>query len=68
MIAVTNPGGKVPWATRFTGATLNAGSFVMRAERGGRDTLLSGIVGMVAEARRWMGLSESSALARHDAE
>jgi len=36
-----------------TGATLNTtGSFVMRAERVGRDTLLSRIVGMVAEAQR----------------
>ncbi len=36
-----------------TGATLNTtGSFVMRAERVGRDTLLSRIVSMVAEAQR----------------
>ena len=36
-----------------TGATLNTtGSFLMRAERVGRDTLLSRIVGMVAEAQR----------------
>ena len=41
-----SPGDKV------TGATLNtSGSFVMRAERVGRDTLLSRIVGMVAEAQ-----------------
>ncbi len=41
------PGGKV------TGATVNAtGTFVMRAERVGSDTLLAQIVGMVAEAQR----------------
>ena len=41
------PGDKV------TGATVNAtGSFVMRAERVGSDTLLAQIVGMVAEAQR----------------
>src|SRR5579883_1459323 len=36
-----------------TGATLNlSGSFIMRAERVGADTLLSRIVAMVAEAQR----------------
>jgi len=41
------PGGKV------TGATVNAdGSFVMRAERVGSDTLLAQIVHMVADAQR----------------
>jgi Cu+-exporting ATPase len=45
--AEKNPGDKV------TGATVNAtGSFVMRAERVGSDTLLAQIVGMVAEAQR----------------
>jgi Cu+-exporting ATPase len=43
---------KLPGDT-VTGATLNTtGSFVMCAERVGRDTLLSRIVGMVAEAQR----------------
>lgn len=38
---------------RVTGATVNAtGSFVMRAERVGADTLLSQIVKMVSEAQR----------------
>jgi Cu+-exporting ATPase len=38
---------------RVTGATLNAdGSFVMRAERVGDDTVLAQIVRMVAEAQR----------------
>jgi Cu+-exporting ATPase len=38
---------------RVTGATLNTtGSFVMRAERVGADTLLSHIVKMVSEAQR----------------
>ena len=42
-----NPGNKV------TGATVNmTGSFVMRAERVGSDTLLARIVAMVAEAQR----------------
>ena len=42
-----NPGDKV------TGATVNmTGSFVMRAERVGSDTLLARIVAMVAEAQR----------------
>src|SRR5262249_14199805 len=42
-----SPGDKV------TGATVNAtGSFVMRAERVGSDTLLAQIVRMVAEAQR----------------
>jgi P-type Cu+ transporter len=42
-----NPGDKV------TGATVNGtGSFVMRAERVGSDTLLARIVAMVAEAQR----------------
>src|SRR6516165_124951 len=45
--AEKNPGDKV------TGATVNAtGSFVMRAERVGSDTLLAQIVAMVAEAQR----------------
>jgi Cu+-exporting ATPase len=39
--------------SKLTGATLNGqGSLVMRAERVGRDTLLSQIVHMVAEAQR----------------
>jgi len=47
MPAEKNPGDKV------TGATVNAtGSFVMRAERVGSDTLLAQIVAMVAEAQR----------------
>ncbi|MGH7934935.1 MAG: heavy metal translocating P-type ATPase [Candidatus Binataceae bacterium] len=38
---------------RVTGATVNGnGSFVMRAERVGRDTMLAQIVRMVAEAQR----------------
>jgi Cu+-exporting ATPase len=38
---------------RVTGATLNGtGTFVMRAEKVGRDTLLARIVQMVAEAQR----------------
>jgi Cu+-exporting ATPase len=38
---------------RVTGATVNGtGSFVMRAERVGKDTLLSQIVRMVSEAQR----------------
>ena len=38
---------------RITGATVNGrGSFVMRAERVGRDTLLSQIVRLVSEAQR----------------
>ena len=38
---------------RVTGATVNGtGSFVMRAERVGRDTLLSQIVRLVSEAQR----------------
>jgi len=45
--AEKSPGDKV------TGATVNAtGSFVMRAERVGSDTLLAQIVRMVAEAQR----------------
>jgi Cu+-exporting ATPase len=45
--AEKSPGDKV------TGATVNAtGSFVMRAERVGSDTLLAQIVHMVAEAQR----------------
>jgi Cu+-exporting ATPase len=45
--AEKSPGDKV------TGATVNAtGSFVMRAERVGGDTLLARIVAMVAEAQR----------------
>jgi Cu+-exporting ATPase len=45
--AEKNPGEKV------TGATVNTtGSFVMRAERVGSDTLLAQIVAMVAEAQR----------------
>jgi Cu+-exporting ATPase len=39
--------------SRVTGATINgAGSFVMRAERVGADTLLAQIVRMVSEAQR----------------
>jgi P-type Cu+ transporter len=38
---------------RVTGGTINgAGSFLMRAERVGRDTLLSQIVAMVSQAQR----------------
>src|SRR5207245_3826429 len=38
---------------KVTGATVNTtGTFVMRAERVGRDTLLAQIVQMVAEAQR----------------
>jgi Cu+-exporting ATPase len=45
--AEKNPGDKV------TGATVNTtGSFIMRAERVGSDTLLAQIVAMVAEAQR----------------
>jgi Cu+-exporting ATPase len=45
--AEKNPGDKV------TGATVNTtGSFVMRAERVGSDTMLAQIVAMVAEAQR----------------
>jgi P-type Cu+ transporter len=45
--AEKNPGDKV------TGATVNTtGSFVMRAERVGGDTMLAQIVAMVAEAQR----------------
>src|SRR6516164_546557 len=45
--AEKNPGDKV------TGATVNTtGSFLMRAERVGSDTLLAQIVAMVAEAQR----------------
>ena len=45
--AEKNPGDKV------TGATVNTtGSFVLRAERVGSDTLLAQIVAMVAEAQR----------------
>jgi Cu+-exporting ATPase len=45
--AEKNPGDRV------TGATVNTtGSFVMRAERVGSDTLLARIVAMVAEAQR----------------
>ena len=47
MPAEKAPGGKV------TGATVNgSGSFIMRAERVGSDTLLAQIVHMVAEAQR----------------
>ena len=46
------PAEKVPGDT-VTGATLNTtGSFVMRAERVGGDTLLARIVALVAEAQR----------------
>src|SRR4029453_8074272 len=39
--------------SRVIGGTVNGtGSFVMRAERGGRDTLLAQIVHMVSEAQR----------------
>jgi Cu+-exporting ATPase len=40
-------------ASRVTGGTLNGrGSFVMRAERVGKDTLLAQIVALVSEAQR----------------
>jgi Cu+-exporting ATPase len=43
---------KTPGA-RVTGATLNgSGTFLMRAERVGKDTLLARIVGLVSEAQR----------------
>jgi Cu+-exporting ATPase len=46
------PAEKAP-SSKVTGATVNGtGSFVMRAERVGSDTLLSQIVHMVAEAQR----------------
>jgi P-type Cu+ transporter len=46
------PAEKAP-GDKVTGATVNAtGSFTMRAERVGRDTLLSQIVAMVAQAQR----------------
>ena len=46
------PVGKMP-GDKVTGATVNTtGSFVMRAERVGSDTLLARIVHMVAEAQR----------------
>jgi Cu+-exporting ATPase len=46
------PAEKAP-GDKVTGATLNTtGSFVMRAERVGNDTLLAQIVRMVAEAQR----------------
>ena len=46
------PAEKVP-DSRVTGGTVNqTGSFVMRAERVGRDTLLAQIVRMVGEAQR----------------
>jgi Cu+-exporting ATPase len=46
------PLGKIP-GSRVIGATVNgAGSFVMRAERVGRDTLLAQIVQMVSQAQR----------------
>jgi Cu+-exporting ATPase len=46
------PAAKAP-GDKVTGATVNAtGSFTMRAERVGRDTLLSQIVAMVAQAQR----------------
>jgi Cu+-exporting ATPase len=46
------PAEKAP-GDKITGATVNAtGTFVMRAERVGSDTLLAQIVGMVAEAQR----------------
>ena len=42
-----------PRATRVTGGTLNGtGSFLMRAERVGAETMLAQIVEMVAEAQR----------------
>jgi Cu+-exporting ATPase len=44
---------EVSEGARVTGATLNVqGSFVMRAERVGKDTVLAGIVRMVSEAQR----------------
>jgi P-type Cu+ transporter len=46
------PAAKAP-GDRVTGATLNlTGSFVMRAERVGADTMLARIVGLVAQAQR----------------
>jgi Cu+-exporting ATPase len=46
------PAEKAP-GDKVTGATVNAtGTFVMRAERVGSDTMLAQIVGMVAEAQR----------------
>jgi Cu+-exporting ATPase len=46
------PAAKAP-GDRITGATLNlTGSFVMRAERVGADTMLARIVGLVAQAQR----------------
>ena len=46
------PVAKAPGA-KAIGGTLNAaGSFILRAEKVGRDTMLSRIVGMVAEAQR----------------
>ena len=46
------PAEKAP-GDKVTGATVNStGSFVMRAERVGSDTLLAQIVQMVAEAQR----------------
>ena len=46
------PAEKAP-GDKVTGATVNTtGTFVMRAERVGSDTLLAQIVGMVAEAQR----------------
>jgi len=46
------PAEKAP-GSRVTGGTINGtGSFVMQAERVGRDTLLSQIVQMVADAQR----------------
>ena len=46
------PGEKVP-GSRVTGGTVNGtGTFVMRAERVGSETLLARIVQMVAEAQR----------------
>jgi Cu+-exporting ATPase len=46
------PAEKAP-GDKVTGATVNStGTFVMRAERVGSDTMLAQIVGMVAEAQR----------------
>jgi P-type Cu+ transporter len=46
------PVGKEPGAKLIAGTLNQSGSFVMRAEKVGRDTVLSQIVKMVAEAQR----------------
>jgi Cu+-exporting ATPase len=37
---------------RVTGGTVNAGTFIMRADRVGAETLLSQIVRMISDAQR----------------